>query len=102
MASKRSRPTALDLVPFVRRFETSVPAVARAITDRIWSEIPSYGANRDPSFRTDVEEAVRRNVAAFVRALGEGKDLSKRDIDSLALIGEQRANQGVPLEDVLR
>lgn len=102
MTSKRSRPTALDLVPFVRRFETSVPAVAKAITDRIWDEIPSYGANRDPSFRIDVEEAVRRNVAAFVRALGEGKDLSKRDIDSLALIGEQRANQGVPLEDVLR
>lgn len=102
MAISRTRPAAADLVPLVRRFESNVPSVARAITDQIWAEIPAYAALTDRASRADVEEAAARNVSAFVRALGEGRDLSKRDIDALGKVGEERAHQGLPLEDVLR
>ncbi|MCA1840756.1 MAG: hypothetical protein LC723_10570, partial [Actinobacteria bacterium] len=97
-----TRSTSIDLVRLVRRFESQVPQVARDITDRIWAEIPGYAALNEVSHRHEVEEAAARNVAAFVRALGEGKDLSKRDIDALGVVGEQRAQQAIPLEDVLR
>ncbi|MGH2811659.1 MAG: PucR family transcriptional regulator, partial [Actinomycetota bacterium] len=101
MASAKSRESIVRLTEFVRRFEGSVPEVARAITDEIWTEIPAYAALEDDA-KAEVEEAAARNVAAFVRALGEGRDLPKREIDSLARVGEQRAYQGIPLEDVMR
>jgi sugar diacid utilization regulator len=86
----------------VRRFESSVPQVAKAITDQIWAEIAGYAGLKDASARAEVEEAAARNVAAFIKALGEGRDIPRRDIDALAVVGETRAFQGVPLEDVLR
>ena len=95
-----STASAVRLNEFIRRFEPGVPEVARAITEEIWTEIPSY-ASLDSQARSDVEEAASRNVTAFVRALREGRELPKREIESLAKVGEQRAQQGVPLEDVL-
>lgn len=102
MPQRGSRVPGVDIVQLVRRFEPSVPAAAKAITEEIWTEIPGYAAIRDPHFRGEVEEATARNVAAFIRALGEGHDLPKKEIDALAVVGEQRAHQGIPIEDVLR
>lgn len=102
MAIVKTRPTSIDLVELVRRFESRIPQVAKAITDEIWAEIPSYADLHDPGAREEVEEAAERNVRAFTRALGEGRELPKRDIDSLGAVGERRAHQGLPLEDVLR
>lgn len=98
----KRRPTAQDLIPFVKRFEARIPEVAKDITTQIWSEIPSYATLTDEADRFEVEEAAQRNVAAFMRALAEGRDLSARDIDALGAVGEQRAHQQIPIEDVLR
>lgn len=92
----------MNLKPFVKAFEAHIPQVAKDITDRIWSEIPGYAALDEPGQREEVEEAARRNVSAFVRALADGRELSKRDIDELGIVGEVRAYQGVSLEEVLR
>ncbi|MEO7803622.1 MAG: helix-turn-helix domain-containing protein [Actinomycetota bacterium] len=92
----------MNLKTFIRAFEANIPHVAKDITDRIWSEIPGYSALEEPGQRQDVEEAARRNVSAFVMALADGRELTKRDIDELGVVGEVRAYQGVPLEEVLR
>lgn len=98
----KRRTTAQDLIPFVKRFEARIPEVAKDITSQIWSEIPGYASLTDDADRAEVEEAAQRNVAAFMRALAEGRDLSTRDIDALGAVGEQRAHQQIPIEDVLR
>lgn len=102
MTTLRTRSNSVDLVGLVRRFEGQIPQVARAITEDIWSEIPSYADLTDGEARDEVEEAAARNVRAFIRALGEGRELPKREIDALGAVGERRAHQGLPLEDVLR
>lgn len=102
MSQARARPTASDLIPLVKRFRSGVPEVARAITDEIWADIPGYAVLKDPGLRADVEEAVVRNVAAFLGALSSGHDLTKQEIEALAAVGEERAHQGVPIEDVLK
>lgn len=102
MSTLKSRQASIDLVELVARFEGRIIEVAKAITDEIWADIPSYAALVDPGARRDVEEATERNVRAFIRALGEGRELPKRDIDGLGAVGETRAHQGIPLEDVLR
>lgn len=97
----RSRNTSAQLVHLVRRFSERVPEVAEAVVDEIW-EIPGYAASDEEHLRDEVTQAVERNVRAFLKALAEGRDLPKREIDELAIVGEERAHQGVPLEDVLR
>lgn len=101
MPSKTTR-SSIYLTELVRRFDRFVPQVARAIADEIWAEIPGYAAVKDSAAKVEVEEAAARNVAAFVRALGEGRDLSNRDIEVLGKVGSRRAHQGIPLDDVLR
>lgn len=97
----KSRSTSVDLVELVRRSEGRVSQIAGAIADEIWAEIPSYTALEEEG-RTDVQDSAARNVRAFLRALGEGRELARRDIDALGEVGERRAHQGIPLEDVLR
>lgn len=94
-------PLALELSELAKRLQSRSGEVGRAITDEIWREIPSYSA-LDADARLEVEESATRNVSAFIRALAQGKDLPKREIDALGAVGERRAHQGVPLEDVLR
>lgn len=90
-----------EVVKLVRRFQDDVPDVAAAIVDEIW-QIPGYSSIDDPALRSEVEDAVVRNVRAYLRALSEGKDLAKRDIEELGVVGKERAYQGVPIEDVLK
>src|ERR687896_153317 len=102
MTGTRSRPTSKDIIEIVKRLEPRLGPIAQAITQEIWAEIPGYRALEDEGAREEVAEAAQRNLTAFLRALGEGHDLPKRDIDALAVVGETRAHQGIPIEDVLK
>jgi sugar diacid utilization regulator len=96
-----NRSVASEVIRLVRRFESDVPRVAKATVEEIW-RIPGYSSIDDTALRSEVEDAVTTNIKAYLRALSEGKDLAKRDIDDLAIVGRQRAHQGVPIEDVLK
>lgn len=92
----------LGLAPFGRKLLPRVREIAQTISNRVFAEIPAYAALSDQAVRVQVREAAGRNVAAFLEALGEGKELSKEEIEALAVVGEERAYQGIPLEDLLR
>jgi len=94
--------TSKDLMDIVGHLEPRVPEIAAAITDEIWAQIPGYSSQQDPTVRDEVAEAAAHNLTAFLRALAGGRDLTKRDIDSLGLVGGNRAHQGIPIEDVLK
>jgi len=97
-----SRDGAIELAPFAEKLKARAPEIAQAITERIWSEIPAYAALGDLVEKSRVKEAAARNVSAFLGALGEGRRLTRQDIDELGVVGEERAGQGIPLEDMLR
>lgn len=101
MSALRSRSSSVDIAHVTKRLEGKVAQVGRAIADEIWAEIDSYVALGKEG-RAEVEQAAAGNVRAFLGALGEGRELARRDIDALGGVGERRAYQGIPLEDVLR
>lgn len=100
--SKVGVSVSLELAPLGRRLLPRVREIAQTISNRVFAEIPAYASLSDQAVRIQVREAAGRNVAAFLEALGEGKELSRQDIEGLAVVGEERAYQGVPLEDLLR
>lgn len=102
MTATRSRPISKDIIEIVRRLQPRLPEIAQAITNEIWAEIPGYRALEDQAVRDEVAVATKRNLTAFLRALEDGRDLPKRDIDTLAVVGENRAHQGIPIEDVMK
>lgn len=93
---------AAEITSLARRMDAKAPQIAAAIGKEIFAEIPGYSALKDPSARAEVEEAATRNVRAFMRALSEGRELAKRDIEALGEVGAERAGQGIPIEDVLK
>lgn len=102
-ASREAAPAvSLGLAPFGRKLLPRVREIAQAISNRVFAEIPAYASLSDQAVRVQVREAAGRNVAAFLEALGEGKELSRQEIEALAVVGEERAYQGIPLEDLLR
>ncbi len=80
----------------IRRIGPGIAAIAQRITDRIFAEIPIYstGAVATPA---DVLESVTSNVQdAFDRLAGR-----KFDLASAVKTGRVRAQQGLPLADLL-
>lgn len=102
VSSKVAPSVSLGLAPFGRKLLPRVREIAQTISNRVFAEIPAYASLSDHAVRVQVREAAGRNVAAFLDALGEGKELSKEEIEALAVVGEERAYQGIPLEDLLR
>lgn len=101
-SSKITPPLSLGLAQFGRKLLPRAKEIAQAISNRVFAEIPAYAALSDQAVRLQINEAAGRNVAAFLKALGEGKELSREEIEALAVVGEERAYQGIPLEDLMR
>jgi len=91
----------LGLAPFGRKLQPRVPEIAETITSRIWKEIPGYSALGETE-KSRVRQAAHRNVEAYLAALSSGKELTHAEIEELGFIGGERADQGIPLEDVMR
>lgn len=69
-----------------------------AVTDQVRRELPVYGSNAAVS-RDDLRASVRANLETVIGALW---DLDSADLRVAHETGRRRAQQGVPLPDVLR
>ena len=81
---------------FLERLDEVVEKGATAIGDAV----PSY-LRLGESFMDDVREAVRENVAILAQVLSQGRDISKEELEQIERVGARRAEDGIPLEDVL-
>ena len=89
-----------DVQPIVDRFMARLDEVVERGVGAIWSSVPSY-ARRNEEFRSEVGMAMRLNVEVLSQVLSEGREISERELRYIERVGHQRAEMGIPLEDVL-
>ena len=86
--------------PIVLSFLERLDEVVDMGADAISRNVPSY-ARLGEQFMEDVREAVRENVAILAQVLSQGRDVSKEELEQIERVGARRAEDGIPLEDVL-
>lgn len=75
-----------------------LPSIAERTARRAIAEIPGY----DVLSEAEVLEGVQRDLALAVQALLEDRPLTDADRATMSTIGDTRAQQGLPLEGMLR
>jgi DNA-binding PucR family transcriptional regulator len=86
--------------PIVDRFLTRLDEVVDRCSAAITEAIPSYGRLGD-AFLDDLQHAVRENVGALAQVLSQGRDIRREELESIERTGARRAEQSIPLDDVL-
>jgi hypothetical protein len=89
-----------EVRPIVESFLGRLDEVVHRCTDAIWESVPSYARLGD-GLMNEVREAVRENVAFLARVLSDGRSIGRDELEAIERVGAQRAEAGIPLEDVL-
>lgn len=88
------------VAPIVDRFVERMDEVVEKCHDAIWSAVPSY-ARAGEGLADDVREAVRSNVVTLANVLHQSREIKRDELDGIRRVGGRRAEQGIPLDDVL-
>lgn len=88
------------VAPIVERFVDRSDGVVEKAHEAIWNAVASYGRSGD-DFAADVKEAVRSNVVALARVLHQSRDIKREELDAIRRVGARRAEQGIPLDELL-
>jgi hypothetical protein len=86
--------------PIVERFLERLDEVVERCSSTIIDVVPSYGRLGD-DFKIDLDRAVRENVGALAQTLSLGRDVRREELESIQRTGARRAEQSIPLDDVL-
>ena len=84
--------------PIVERFLGRLDEVVERCRETIQEVVPSYGKLVSTD---DLENAVRANVGALAQTLSQGRDIRREEIEVIERTGARRAEQSIPLDDVL-
>jgi hypothetical protein len=93
-------PPSTAVRPIVERFLSRLDEVVERCSAAIIEVIPSYG-RLDDSFKGDLERAVRENVGGLAQILTQGRDIRREELEGIQRTGARRAEQSIPLDDVL-
>lgn len=93
-----TKPAALQ--PIIEGFMTRLDQVVDRGAATIADHIPSYARLGDP-FMKDVRQATRENVVILSQVLSQGRNISTDELRAIQRVGARRAEDGIPLEDVL-
>lgn len=77
------------------RFEDVVTSAAR----RALAEVPEYAERLSEA---ELKEGIARDLALAMTAFSEGREPTDDDRRAMTLIGDTRANQGLPIEGMVR
>lgn len=92
--------TSAAVRPIVERFLERLDEVVERCSSAIQDVVPSYARLGD-TFKIDLERAVRENVGALAQTLSQGRDIRREEMESIERTGARRAEQSIPLDDVL-
>lgn len=92
--------TPANVRPIVNGFMARLDEVIERGVGAIWNNVPSY-ARMDEDFRGHVATAMRTNVEVLSQVLSDGREISPSELRYIERVGAQRAEAGIPLEDVL-
>ena len=84
----------------VQGFLARLDEVVERGTAAIWEAVPSYARPGEP-YMNEVREAVRSNVGILADVLSERREIAEDELESIERVGAQRAEAGIPLQDVL-
>lgn len=84
----------------VDRFLARLDEVVDLCTQAIYEVIPSYGRLSDV-MNEDLKKAIRDNVATLAQVISQGRDMRRGELDRIERVGARRAQQSIPLDDVL-
>ena len=84
----------------VENFVERVEEVVERSQDAIWQAVPSYSRSGE-SLQTDVRQAVRSNVGSLAQVLHQSREVKREELEGIERVGARRAQQGLPLDDVL-
>lgn len=84
----------------VDRFLARLDEVVDLCTQAIYEAIPSYGRLSDV-MNEDLKKAIRDNVATLAQVISQGRDMRRGELDRIERVGARRAQQSIPLDDVL-
>ena len=90
--------TSAAVRPIVERFLGRLDEVVERCRQTIQEVVPSYGKLVSTE---DLENAVRANVGALAQTLSQGRDIRRDEIELIERTGARRAEQSIPLDDVL-
>ncbi len=88
------------VAPIVDRFVDRTDEVVEKCHDAIWSAVPSY-ARSGEVLADDVRDAVRNNVVTLAHVLHQSREIKREELEGIRRVGARRAEQGIPLDDVL-
>jgi hypothetical protein len=86
--------------PIVKSFLVRLDEVVERGAHAIAGRVPSY-PRLGEEFMEDVRAAVRENVAILAEVLSQGREITPEELDHIERVGARRAEDGIPLEDVL-
>lgn len=88
------------VAPIVDRFLERMDEVVERCHEAIWNAVPSYGRAGD-ELGDDVRDAVRNNVVTLAHVLHQSREIRRDELEGIRRVGARRAEQGIPLDDVL-
>ena len=88
------------VAPIVDRFMERVDEVVERCHEAIWNAVPAYSRSGD-DLGDDVRDAVRNNVATLANVLQQSREIKREELEGIRRVGGRRAEQGIPLDDVL-
>ena len=84
----------------VDRFVERCDEVVERCHEAIWNAVPSYARAGD-DLGGDVRDAVRNNVMTLANVLHQSREIKREELEAIRRVGSRRAEQGIPLDDVL-
>lgn len=84
----------------VDRFLKRLDDVVERCTEAIFESIPSY-ERMNEVLKEDLRKSVRDNVATLAQVIAQGREIRREELDGIERTGARRAQQSIPLDDVL-
>jgi hypothetical protein len=84
----------------VDRFLGRLDEIVDRCSGAIFESIPAYGRMSD-DITDDLKKAVRDNVATIAQVISRGREIRRDELEGIERVGARRAQQSIPLDDVL-
>ena len=89
-----------SVTPIVERFVERLEEVVERAQEAIWNAVAAYPRS-GTDLADDVRDAVRINVTTLANVLSQSREIKRDELDGIRRVGARRADQGIPLDDVL-
>jgi DNA-binding PucR family transcriptional regulator len=92
--------TGASVKTIIERFVARLDEVVEKSHEAILEVVASYGRAGE-NLSDDVRDSVRGNIATLAQVLSEEREIRRDELEAIERVGARRAEQAIPLDDVL-